>query len=152
MTKPSAHRLRRRPGWFRPVPLRTRHDGWSVARQCAFLVQLYPTGSAAAAARHVGMSRASAYRLRARPEARSFADAWDRVLTTPGSGRFEGTREDFRKVTDAQLFARVKRGLVRPVVYRGAMVRIARKPDVPALLRLTRRLGAAADSPREAGP
>mgnify|MGYP005811983787 CR=1 FL=1 len=92
MAKPSAHRLRRRPGWFRPVPLRTRRDGWNVTRQCAFLVQLYLTGSAAAAARHVGMSRASAYRLRARPEARSFAGAWDRVLTPPGSGRFEGAR------------------------------------------------------------
>ncbi|MBY8336770.1 hypothetical protein KYN89_06890 [Alteriqipengyuania sp. NZ-12B] len=152
MAKPSAHYLRRRPGRFSPVPLRTRRDGWSLARQCAFLVQLYLTGSVAAAARHVGMSRASAYRLRARPEARSFADAWDRVLTPPGSGRVEGAREDFRKVTDAELMARVKRGLVRPVIYRKAMIDIARKPDVSALLRLTRRLGAAADSPREAGP
>ena len=116
MAKPPAHRLRRRPGWFRPVPLRARHDGWSVARQCAFLVQLYLTGSVATAARSVGMSRASAYRLRARPEARSFAHAWDRVLTPPGSGHVVGAREDFRKVTDAALLARVETPLVQPVV------------------------------------
>ena len=30
MAKPSAHRLRRRPGWFRPVPLRARHDAEST--------------------------------------------------------------------------------------------------------------------------
>ncbi len=141
MAKPLAHRLRRRPGWFRPVPLRPRRDGWSVARQCAFLVQLYLTGSVAVAARHVGMSRASAYRLRARAGAHSFANACDRVLTPPGSGSVMGAREDFRKVTDPELLARVKRGLVRPMVYRGAMVGIARKPDIPALLRLTRRVG-----------
>ena len=50
MRKPPAHRLRRKPGWFRPVPLRARDDGWSEVCQCAFLVQLYLTGSVAAAA------------------------------------------------------------------------------------------------------
>ena len=32
------------------------------------------------------MSRASAYRLRERPGAKSFAFAWDRVLSLPGCG------------------------------------------------------------------
>ena len=58
-----AHRFRRRPGWFRPVPLRSRRDGWSAERQCAFLTQLYLTGSVTAAARAVGMSRASLAKL-----------------------------------------------------------------------------------------
>ena len=146
MAKPPAHRLRRRPGWFRPVPLRARHDGWSVARQCAFLVQLYLTGSVATAARSVGMSRASAYRLRARPEARSFAHAWDRVLTPPGSGHVVGAREDFRKVTDAELMARVESPLVKPVIYRRTMVGIREKPDISAILRLARRTGRDAGS------
>lgn len=75
MSKPSPHTLRRRPGWFRPVPVRSRRDGWSEVRQCAFLVQLYLTGSATAAAKAVGMSRASAYRLRERTGAESFAFA-----------------------------------------------------------------------------
>lgn len=141
MAKPRAHRLRRRPGWFRPVPLRVRHDGWSVTRQCAFLVQLYLTGSVAAAARQVGMSRASAYRLRERADAQSFAHAWDRVLTPPGSGRPGRVREDFRKVTDAELMARADTLLVRPVIYRGQMVGIREKPDISAILRLARRTG-----------
>ena len=133
------HRLRRKPGWFRPVQMRARGDGWSELRQCAFLVQLYLTGSVAAAARHAGMSRASAYRLRERPGAESFAHAWDRVLLPPGSGHPGRVREDFRKVTDAALLARLETGLIQPVIYRGRMVAIRRKPDNSALFRLLRR-------------
>ncbi|MFC0587901.1 hypothetical protein ACFFF7_00580 [Novosphingobium aquiterrae] len=70
---------------FTPVPLaRTRHDGWTVPRQTAFLRALSVTGSVASAARMVGMSRKAAYALRARPGAASFAAAWDRAL---GEGR-----------------------------------------------------------------
>ncbi len=141
MRKPPVHRLRRKPGWFRPVPLRARDDGWSEVRQCAFLVQLYLTGSVGAAVRHAGMSRASAYRLRERPGAESFARAWDRVLLPPGSGHSGGGREDFRKVTDSALLARLECGLIQPVIYRGRMVAIRRKPDNSALFRLLRRTG-----------
>ena len=134
-----ANKLRRRPGWFRPVPLRARRDGWSEARQCAFLVQLYVTGSVTAAAKAVGMSRASAYRLREREEAESFAHAWDRVLSLPGWERAEAPREDFRKVTTATLLARLERELVQPVVYRGAMPGIRKKPDISTIFRVMRR-------------
>ncbi|QYU69332.1 hypothetical protein J4558_04090 [Leptolyngbya sp. 15MV] len=138
-TRAPAHTLRRRPGWFHPVPLRSRRDGWSAARQCAFLVQLYVTGSVTTAARAVGMSRASAYRLRERAEAASFAHAWDRVLSLPGWERAQPPREDFRKVTTATLLARLERELVQPVVHRGAMAGIRTKPDISTLLRLVRR-------------
>ena len=138
MAKTPVHRLRRRPGWFRPVPLRSRRDGWSEGRQCAFLAQLYATGSVSAAAKSVGMSRASAYRLREREGADSFAFAWDRVLTLPGTGHPGAAREDGRKVTMATLLARLEIALVRPVVYRGAMAGIARKPDNSTLFRLLR--------------
>ena len=80
MPKAPAHRLRRKPPFFHPVLLRPREDGWSVVRQCEFLAQLYLTGSVAAAARKVGMSRASAYRLRKRAGAEGFAHACDAVL------------------------------------------------------------------------
>lgn len=142
MSKPPAHRVRRRPGFFHSVPIKRRKDGWSVGRQCAFLAHLYFTGSVADAARAVGMSRESAYRLRRRAEAESFAAAWDRVLAGPGSGRSRGPRLDYRKVTLSTLDRRVCRGLVRPVVYRGAMTAIARKADNSALLRLVRRVDA----------
>src|SRR5690242_12826629 len=45
MSKLPTHRVRRRSSWFRPVPLRSRRDGWTEVRQCAFLAQLYAKGS-----------------------------------------------------------------------------------------------------------
>lgn len=85
------------------------------------------------------MSRASAYRLRGRAEAESFAHAWDCVLAVPGMGRRFAPRPDWRKVTREALMVRVAQGLVRPVIHRGAMVGIARKADYSALVRLVRR-------------
>lgn len=141
MKRPApAHRLRRRPPFFHPVPLRHRADGWTVWRQCAFLARLYLTGSVSAAARGVGMARESIYRLRRRAGAESFAAAWDRVLTPPGFGRFEASRTDWRKVTTEELFRRVETGMFQPVVHRGRMTAIRQKPDNSALLRLMRRL------------
>ncbi len=139
MPKRLAHRTRRRPPFFRPVPLRARADGWSEARQCGFLAQLYVTGSVAAAARSVGMTRASAYWLRSRAGAESFAHAWDHILLPPGSGRFRAWRPDYRTLTLATLNQWLETGFVQPVIYRGRMCGIRRKPDDSALLRVLRR-------------
>ncbi len=144
MAKTSVHRVRRKPPFFHPVALRTRRDGWTVARQCGFLAQLYVGGSVAAAARAVGMSRASAYRLRGRAGAEDFAWGWDHVLTPPGSGRRARFRPDWRKVTQMALVERLESGLVQPVLYRGEMKGIRWKPDDSALFRLLRREDAAA--------
>ena len=143
MGKAPAHLTRRRPHFFRPVPVRARRDGWSVQRQCAFLTQLYVTGSVAEAARLVGMTRASAYRLRSRKDANSFARAWDSVLARPGTGKLPPLEPATSKVTLAALKRRVDCGLVRPVVYRGDMIAIRRKPDNSALLKLLSRAGRA---------
>jgi hypothetical protein len=65
---------------FKPVPLRGRRDGWSAERQrafIAFLAQGFRTGQAA---RMVGMSRQTAYSLRDREGAESFAAAWDAAV------------------------------------------------------------------------
>lgn len=62
---------------FAPVPVKPRRDGWSPARQMGFIQRLALCGDVAAAARGVGMSRESAWRLRARPGAEGFAAAWD---------------------------------------------------------------------------
>lgn len=139
MPKAPAHRVRRKPPFFHPVPLRARCDGWSAERQCEFLAQLYFTGSASAAARKVAMSRASAYRLRQRAGAEGFAHAWDKVLTRPGSGRVSTPKPDWRKVTTQALFERLETELVRPVLYQGKIVGVARKADNSALFRLLRR-------------
>ncbi|QZH73920.1 MAG: hypothetical protein JY451_09045 [Erythrobacter sp.] len=142
MAKLPAHRVRRRPPLFAPVPLRSRRDGWTVARQCQFLALLYATGSVAAAARGVGMAREAPHRLRVRAGAEDFARAWDHVLSPPGSGHTPRAKFDYRKVTVAALIAQVEAGLVQPVIYRGAMTAIRRKPHNSALFRLLRRLDA----------
>jgi len=68
------------PPAFEPVPLRYRHDGWTPARQRAFLEELGDCLSPAVAAARVGMSEQSAYALRRRTGAARFAAAWDAVL------------------------------------------------------------------------
>jgi transposase-like protein len=63
---------------FDPVPRRRRRrDGWTEERQRAFIAVLQLCGSISAAARAVGMSPRSAYRLVEADGADSFARAWD---------------------------------------------------------------------------
>jgi hypothetical protein len=57
-----------------------RRDGWTPERQLGFLDALARTRSVTAAATSVGMSRESAYRLRARLAGGLFALLWDRAL------------------------------------------------------------------------
>jgi hypothetical protein len=65
---------------FTPVPVRARHDGWTVARQKWFILRLALSGCVSVAARGVGMTRKSAYRLLDRPGSESFAAAWAKAL------------------------------------------------------------------------
>ncbi|MGD9812399.1 MAG: hypothetical protein AB7U35_13885 [Sphingobium sp.] len=65
---------------FNPIPLRERHDGWTADRQIAFIDALAASGCVTDAARTVGMSLRSAYRLRAHPGAGGFRLAWDNAL------------------------------------------------------------------------
>ena len=52
-------------------------DRWSAGKMAAFLRMLSATHSVSAAARSVGMSRQSAYRLRSRLKGKPFDLAWD---------------------------------------------------------------------------
>ncbi len=85
------------------------------------------------------MSRHSAYRVRARADSLSFARAWDYVLTPPGSGRVPSAKVDWRKVTNRALIEQLDSGFVQPLIYRGKIAVIRRRPDKSALLRLLRR-------------
>jgi hypothetical protein len=70
---------------FTPVPLtRVRHDGWTPERQRQYLIALAAMGTVDSAAQAVGMSRISAYKLKGRADAESFAREWDRAV---GFGR-----------------------------------------------------------------
>lgn len=55
-------------------------NGWSAATQRAFIYALVRCGSARTAARAVGKSVRSAYLLRDKPGAASFACAWDQAM------------------------------------------------------------------------
>ena len=67
---------------FTPVPQeRRRANGWTPETQARFIRALEAMGSVGRAARAVGIGRASAYRLRDRPGASSFAAAWDRAIS-----------------------------------------------------------------------
>lgn len=98
-----------------PVPVRARRDGWTPARQAAFIAALRDTLTVTAAARVVGMSWQSAYRLRARPDAGGFAAAWDAALAGPDlAGPFTG---------------RAMGGIATPITYRGRRIGERRRYD-----------------------
>ena len=122
-----ARRMPRIPPFY-PVPTRTRRDGWTVQRQADFLGMLAETGSVMGACEAVGISRKSAYRLRALPEAESFAAAWDAALGGP-----------VRKVTPPppNFFGET---LVQLVLFRGRYRGSWAKSDTSALLRLVHHL------------
>ena len=111
---------------FDPVPLRARSDGWTVERQRAFIAALHATRSITRAARAVGMSRETAYRLRARPGAESFAAAWDAAFALPPRAP---SNPDL-------LWHRAFYGTMRQIIRGGKEVGVVVKPDNQALLTL----------------
>lgn len=123
--------LRRLPT-FVPVPGRRRTDGWTPWRQAAFLGFLAETGSVRAAALRVGMTRETAYRLRRREGAESFAAAWDTIVR-----KLRGETDlPKRKVTHFELVERAYHGSLRPILYRKAFKAVAQAADPKAFRRL----------------
>jgi uncharacterized protein YdbL (DUF1318 family) len=98
---------------FDPVPSRTRRkDGWTPERQRGFIAALARCGSVTAAAKHVGMSASSAYRLLDRKGSESFAEAWD-IAAEMGRDRIRDCTID-----------RARNGAWVPVMRRGKIVRM----------------------------
>ncbi|WP_051586762.1 hypothetical protein [Novosphingobium resinovorum] len=124
---------------FAPVPVRPRKDGWTPARQAAFLAALAQGGGVEAAALRVGLSRESAYRLRRKPGAGSFAAAWDKVTGKP---------PEKRKVTPEERAVRARFGLLKVRIYRGRHIATELKPDNRALLSLLAQIDRAAEPDR----
>jgi hypothetical protein len=65
------------PSAFDRVPMRARRDGWTPQRQRELMRVLHLKRPIGAACHAVGVSRKSAYILRGRPGAESFAAAWN---------------------------------------------------------------------------
>lgn len=66
---------------FSPAPTRKRHAGWTAERQRKFIEHLALTGCVGEACALVGISSSSAYRLRNKAGAESFARAWDAAFS-----------------------------------------------------------------------
>jgi hypothetical protein len=65
---------------FTPVAQRLRHDGLTPERQTSFIEALAASGSVSLACARAGVSREAVYQLRRKPDAESFAVAWEAAL------------------------------------------------------------------------
>ena len=98
---------------FTPVVRqRVRRGGWDAERQRGFIAALARCGSVAAAARSVGKTPRSAYRLCEAPDGESFVRAWDQAIDF-GMGRMR-----------ADGLQRSLEGDFVPVYRRGKLVRV----------------------------
>jgi hypothetical protein len=95
---------------FTPVPVRRRHDGWTVDKQYAFIEALAETGIVEEACRRVGMSRTAADNLRHRPCGAPFRRAWEAALDY-----------SLHRIEE-EAFLRSRRGVARPIFYKGEQV------------------------------
>lgn len=102
---------------FTPVPVRPRHDGWTAARQEAFIRTLAETANVEEACAAVGMSPRSAYTLRARADAGSFRQAWDVALDY-----------GVHRLADAMM-GRALHGVAVPIFYQGEQIGERRRYD-----------------------
>lgn len=123
---------------FIPVPLsRSRKDGWTPARQRIFLAALSTTGMVSRAAKAAEMGVTSAYNLRKRKGAESFAAAWDQV------------EREARDRALAYVIEHVINGEIRPRFYRGRFVGTIHRFDQKVMLAAVR--AAYAEPPRRRG-
>jgi hypothetical protein len=100
------------------APAKTpRHDSWSLDTQAAFLRALSATHSVADAARSVGKSRQSAYRLRSRLKGQPFDLAWEVAF-----------HHSYDVLAHAAL-ERALNGVEVPVYYQGELVGSYRRYD-----------------------
>ena len=102
---------------FAAVPVRARHDGWTPARQIAFVNALAACACVDEACRLVGMSTKSYYTLRTRPDAGSFRQAVDTALDL-----------GIHRLADAML-GRAINGVADPVFYKGEQIGERRRYD-----------------------
>ena len=95
---------------FTSVPLRARRDGWTAEKQFAFIEALAETGIVEEACARVGMSDTAAYNLRLRPSGASFRRAWEAAM-------------DYSlHLVEQDAFTRSRRGVARPIFYKGEQV------------------------------
>ena len=114
-----------------------RRDGWTPGRIRTFLQTLARGGNVTAAARAAGLSPKSAYALRNSAKGTAFARAWRLALAHVR-----------RRVVP--VVAPLDRSIVRPVMRRGKLWGVRRRPDNPYALRTLRHVDRVAAPPDEA--
>src|ERR1700712_3350606 len=112
---------------FEPIHLEPRGDGWSPAKQRAFIEALADCGIVREAAARVGVSEQSARRLPRRADAATFNIAWEAALQH-GADRLRSVA-----------FERAIEGVIRPHFYHGEKVGEERVYDNRLLLALLAR-------------
>lgn len=100
--------------------------GWTSANRAAFVGALARCGTVVDAVEHVGLSRQSAYNLRARDPA--FARAWD------------AARDQARELVVDEIYSKALDGWMEDVWYKGERVGQRRRYDPRLLMRLLERL------------
>ncbi|MEJ7933185.1 hypothetical protein WG907_02820 [Sphingobium sp. AN558] len=128
------------PLLFTPVPLQRRARGWSAEAQVAFIAALARTGVVAQAARSVACSPRSAYQLRAKPGAESFAAAWDWALEMG----LDAARD--------RAFGIIHESPQRPLLRRGRVIGFRQASEARLMLIALRALGADLNGARDALP
>jgi len=99
------------------LPPDDRQDRWTPSRQAAFLRELAATHCVSSAARAVGMSRQSAYRLRARLKGQPFDRAWAAAFDSVFNALAQAAME------------RALNGVEVPYLHNGEVVHVARRFD-----------------------
>ena len=112
---------------FTPVPVRARKDGWTPAVQARFIELLAAGCGPSEAAAAVGKTKQTAYALRVRPGAESFAAAWD-AAAAYGQAQCAAP-------TPAGPSLQAIEGVLVPRFYRGRLVRVERRFPSGGLVR-----------------
>lgn len=116
---------------FEPVPLRAQHNGMTPALQLRFILALARGGGPDEAARALGKSRQSVYRLRKKPGAESFASAWDRAQAFARRASAAGSSPGGNLGIDT---------LLVPRTYRGRVIGFVQREDIGGTLRTLKQL------------
>ena len=144
------------PNDFRWVPVlrKPRKDGWSPERQRAFIAALADCGCVEQAAKEVGMSVQSCYRLRRSHGAENFAAAWDAAIAQAARGLVDLAFERAINGTNEPVFDREGNQVGRRHRHHDGLLKFLLSAYLPERFRHAhqRHIGPAEASPPRAEP
>jgi hypothetical protein len=130
-----------------PVLRKPRKDGWTPQRQLDFIRALADMGCVEQAAREVGMSVTSCYRLRNSPGAESFAAAWDTALAHAARKLVDLAFDRAIHGSDEPVFDKQGRRVGRRMRQNDRLLMFLLRPYMPERFRHAYRDGLGKDEP-----